>query len=303
MSAQKHHVEITRMARLLKVSRSGYYAWDTAQRQGPSPAKERRRRLDAHVGRVYAESDDVYGAPRVAAQLAREGISADRKTVAASMRRQGLEGISPRMFTPVTTFAGTSAHRIRDRVNRTWDRGDLDLVWVSDVTYLRTGQGWLYLCVITDGHSRRVLGYAMDTVQDSALIERALRRACFVRGGRKPDNVVFHADRGAQFTSEDTYRVCSELGLSQSVGRTGICFDNAMAESVWATLKTEFYNRRSWPTRAEARTRIAEWIERIYNRRRLHSSIGMLPPVEYETTMRTRPDKEEGTSPQLNLVA
>lgn len=178
MAAEKHNFEVTRMARLLKVSRSGYYAWAAARRRGPSPAKARQRRLDVQVERVYAESDAVYGAPRVTAQLAREGLRADRKTVAASMRRQGLEGISPRMFTPVTTIAGASAHRIRDRVNRKWDRGDLDLVWISDVTYLRTGEGWLYLCMVTDGHSRRVLGYAMDTVQDSALIARGLRRAC-----------------------------------------------------------------------------------------------------------------------------
>lgn len=244
-------------------------------------------------GKIHAESDDVYGAPRVTAELDRGGMKVNKKTVAASMRRQGLEGISPRVFTPVTTIAGIRPHRIPDRVQRTWDQGELDKVWISDVTYLRTGEGWLYLCLVTDAHSRRVLGYSMSATQNSELIESALRRACLIRQNHKPEGVVFHADKGAQYTSEDTYQVCRTLGISQSVGRTGICFDNAMAESVFSKLKTEFYHRRTWPTRAEARTAVVYWIEQVYNRRRLHSAIGMLPPVEYEESLRRHGPKSE----------
>lgn len=301
MHAEKHNHQITRMARLLGVSASGYYAWVIRGAKPLGSQASRQRQVDAKVRKVHAESDDVYGAPRVTAQLDREGVRVDKKTVAASMRRQGLEGISPRMFTPVTTIAGIRPHRIPDRVQRTWDQGEPDKVWISDVTYLRTGEGWLYLCLVTDAHSRRVLGYSMSSVQNSELIESALRRACLVRQNHKPEGVVFHADRGTQYTSEDTYEVCRSLGISQSVGRTGICFDNAMAESVFSKLKTEFYDRRAWPTRAEARTGVTHWIEDIYNRRRLHSAIGMLPPVEYEESLRRYP--REGESEELQAVA
>ena len=139
----------------------------------------------------------------------------------------------------------------------------------SDITYLRTGEGWLYLCADRDGHSRRVLGWAMDRVQDTSLVERALRMAHTLRGD-VPNGLVFHADRGMQFTSEKLWEVCRNLGVAQSVGRTGVCFDNALAESFWSTLKTEFYDRKRWPTRDVARQVVAYWIEVVYNRRRRH---------------------------------
>lgn len=148
------------------------------------------------------------------------------------------------------------------------------------MTYLRTGEGWLNLCAIRDGHCRRVLGWAMDSTHTTDLVERALRMVHTLRGG--PDWVVFHADRGAQFTSDQLYQVCQELRIAQSVGRTGVCFDNAMAESFWSTLKTEFYDRRKWATGDEARREVARWIEIFYNRRRRHFSIGYQPPVDFE---------------------
>ncbi|WP_415531951.1 IS3 family transposase, partial [Corynebacterium propinquum] len=147
-----------------------------------------------------------------------------------------------------------------------------------------TGEGWLYLCVIRDGHSRRVLGWSMDSVQDTHLVERALRMAYTLRGD-VPEGLVFHADRGTQFTSEKLWQVCQELGIAQSVGRTGVCFDNAMAESFWSTLKTEFYDRRKWRTRDEAGKAVARWIEIVYNRRRRHSAIGMVSPVDFEAQL------------------
>ncbi|WP_209374695.1 IS3 family transposase, partial [Brevibacterium renqingii] len=164
-------------------------------------------------------------------------------------------------------------------------RGELDAVWVSDITYLRTWEGFVYLCVIRDGCSRRVLGWAMDARQDSDLVERALRMAHTLRE-MVPDDVIFHADKGAQYTSAQLHQASIELRLKQSVGRTGVCWDNAMSESFWSSLKTEFFERRVWQTRAEAMREVARWIEVVYNRRRLHSALGMVPPVEFEEKFR-----------------
>ncbi len=281
MAQGKANFEINRMARLLRVSRQGYYAWRARRDGGLGPQAARREQIDAAVRASHQASNEVYGAPRITADLHDEGLPVNVKTVAASMRRQGLEGISPRMFAPVTTIPGTPTHRIPDRVKRQWDTGELNRVWISHITYLRTGEGWLYLCVVRDACSRRVLGWAMDSHQDADLVERAIRTAKTLRG-QVPGKVVFHADRGTQYTSTQLHLACEELHLDQSMGRTGVCFDNAMAESFFATLKTEFYHRSSWPTRAQARTGVARWIEVVYNRRRRHSSIGYKSPVNYE---------------------
>jgi len=278
MDAEKANYGIARMARLLNVSRSGCYAW----RSRPAGPRARRQEvLDAVVRDAHRASDGVYGAPRVRAELAASGIHVDVKTVAASMRRQGLEGVSPRTFRPVTTIPGIPTHAIPDLVGRRWDQGALNQVWISDITYLRTGEGWLYLAVVRDACSRRVLGWAMDRTQTTDLVERALRMAHTLRGD-VPEEVVFHADRGTQYTSDQAHDVCEQLGLRRSAGRTGVCWDNAMAESFWSTLKTEFYDRRSWPTRAEAKRAVGNWIETFYNRRRRHSALDYASPVDYE---------------------
>jgi putative transposase len=282
MESEKANYPVRRMAQLLGVSRSGYYAW--RRRSGKATARaEGRRSLDADVLRVHTESGGVYGAPRIHAQLARGGVAVDRKTVAASMRRLGIEGISPRRFRPVAGLGGVRTHSIPDLVERGWDTGRLNAVWISDITYLRTNEGWVYLCAVRDACSRRVVGWAMDRTQTTALVEKALRMAHVLRG-ELPRDVVFHADRGTQYTSAQLADACKALGLRQSVGRTGVCWDNAMQESFWSTLKAEFYNRRSWPTRSQAIQETGRWIEQFYNRTRLHSALGYHTPVEFEQT-------------------
>lgn len=149
---------------------------------------------------------------------------------------------------------------------------------------IQAWEGFVYLCVIRDGCSRRVLGWALEDRQTTDLVERTVRIA-HTLSEHLPDNVVLHADRGSQFTSSQMHEIAVELHLQQSMGRTGVCWDNAMSESFWSTLKTEFYDRRTWPTRAEAKQAVAHWIEVIYNRQRLHSSLGMVPAVEFETTV------------------
>lgn len=284
MQREKANYSIKRMARLLKVSRSGFYKWVYKQWQrdcGEDRRQNYLEALDKQIKKIWDESDEVYGSPRITAELADYGFYPDRKTVAKRMRLMGIEGISPRRFAPVTTIQSEHGSNLPDLVKRLFDAGDINRVWLSDITYLRTGEGWLYLCVIRDGHSRRVLGWAMDSAQTTDLVERALRMAHRLRG-EVPDGLVFHADRGCQFTSTQMWQVCQELGISQSVGRTGVCFDNAMSESFWSTLKTEFYDRSTWVTRDQACKAVAYWIEVVYNRRRRHSAIGMIPPVTFE---------------------
>jgi putative transposase len=201
--------------------------------------------------------------------------------VAASLRRQGLAGISPRTFAPATTVVDLDAAVPKDLVERGFDTGELDRVWTSDITYLRTGEGWLYLCAVRDGCSRRVIGWAVDDHMRTDLVESAVAMAVAMRG-ELADRVILHADRGCQYTSTQLARFARKHNLVRSVGRTGVCWDNAAAESFWATLKVEFYDRYLWPTRAAAKLAVGDWIERVYNRRRRHSALGMISPVEYE---------------------
>ena len=151
----------------------------------------------------------------------------------------------------------------------------------SDITYLRTGEGWLYLCAVRDGHSRRIIGWSIEDHLHTDLVEAAVAMAVALRG-QLPGQVILHADRGCQYTSAQMARVARTYDLARSVGRTGVCWDNAAAESFWATLKVEFYDRYLWPTKAAAKLAVGDWIERVYNRRRRHSAIGMITPVEYE---------------------
>lgn len=269
------------MCELLEVARSGFYKWRKSCQAGPSATQQRRAALDAKVAEFHQASDGTYGAPRILADLRDAGEMVSRKTVAASLRRQGLAGISPRTFAPATTIVDLDAALPKDLVNRRFDTGELNRVWTSDITYLRTGEGWLYLCAVRDGHSRRVVGWAIEEHLHTDLVESALAMAVAMRGGLA-EQVVFHADRGCQYTSGQLARFADQHNLVRSVGRTGVCWDNAAAESFWATLKVEFYDRHLWPTKAAARLAVGDWIERVYNRRRRHSAIGMIPPVEYE---------------------
>ena len=278
--------EIARMAGLLEVSRSGYYAWQRRQQAGPTPRQQRRTALIDKINKFHADSDHVYGSPRILADLRDDGETVSRKTVAKLMRSNGIVGISPRGWTPVTTWPDLAARALPDLVGRRFDQGKLNKVWISDITYLATGQGWLYLCAVRDGCSRRVLGWSVHDHLRADLVDQALTMAVVLRGSL-PDKVIFHADRGTQYTSSQIADLCAGLGLLQSVGRTGVCWDNAPAESFWSTLKTEFYNRYNWPTKTEARLAVGRWLEERYNRKRRHSAIGMMTPVQFEHHQQT----------------
>ena len=297
-----------RMVKMLGVSRSGYYAW-LARTHGPSgvgmapapgPRAARREELLAKITAAHQASDGVFGAPRIVADLRDAGEVVSRKTVAKLMRQNEIRGISPRPWLPVTTIGDGRVHAIPDLVNRQFDRGTLNTVWTSDITYLRTDAGWLYLCAVRDGCSRRVIGYAFSPSLHTDIVETALRRAVTFRDGlqQAPDHknakdddedtrVIFHADRGTQYTSRQLAEAAQELGVRLSVGRTGVCWDNAQQESFWSTLKTEFYDRHHFTTHAAAAHAVSSWIEDVYNRRRRHSALGMTNPVAFEHRLAT----------------
>lgn len=286
MDAEKACFEIARMAVLLGVSRSGYYAWTRREQAGSTPAQQRRTALTNKIIRFHADSDQVYGSPRILADLRDDGEIVSRKTVAKLMRSNRIVGISPRGWTPITTLPDPESSSIPDLVSRRFDHGQLNRVWTSDITYLATGEGWLYLCAVRDGCSRRVLGWSLQDHLRADLVDQALTMAVVLRG-TLPDKVIFHADRGTQYTSSQIADLCAGLGLLQSVGRTGVCWDNAPAESFWSTLKTEFYNRRRWATKADAKLAVGRWLEERYNRKRRHSAIAMMTPVQFEQHQQT----------------
>lgn len=283
IDVEKADYSVSRMVDLLGVSRSGYYAWKQRAAAAPGPRATRRAELTAKILGFHQASDGVNGAPRIQADLRDGGDRVSRKTIAKIMRHNNIAGISPATWHPVTTIGDGSAHTIPDLVGRRFDRGALDVVWTSDITYLSTAQGWLYLCAVRDGCSRRVLGWAIADHMRTELVETALRRAVSLRG-RDVAGVIFHADRGSQYTSTQIAQVAGDLGVRVSTGRTGVCWDNAQQESFWSTLKTEFYNRHTWPRKDQAIRAVGSWIEAVYNRRRRHSALNMKSPVAFENT-------------------
>lgn len=277
MLVEKSNFTVSRMARLLAVSRSGFYAW----RQHVPPARAvRAERIEQKITWFHGASDEVSGAPRILADLRQDGETISRKTVAKAMRRLGLRGISPKRWKTTTITEQTDTYPT-DAAQRQWDTGAVNRLWVGDITYLRTWEGWLYLATVIDAHSRRVIGWALEEHMRTDLVEDALQMAITLRG-ELPAQVVFHTDRGAQYASAQITAFAAANGITRSMGLTGICWDNAMAESFFATLKTEFYYRRAWPSKARAKREVGAWIEDRYNRRRRHSSIGQISPVAFE---------------------
>jgi transposase InsO family protein len=271
------------MFRNLPVSPSGFYAWcRRATGQDPSAATQRRADLLVKIVAIHQGSDRTYGSPRITAELREAGTLVTEKTVAAIMAAHGIAGISPRTFKVPTTVVDRSAFMPPDLVNRHFDQGRTDAVWASDITYLTCGEGDVFLCAIRDEHSKRVLGWAAADHMRAELVVDCLDQAVATRGGKENvKGTIFHADRGSQFTSGDVAEKCVEVGLRQSVGRTGVCWDNACSESFWSVFKHEFYYRRTFATMAELYAAIDRWMV-YYNTWRRHSSNGHRSPIAYE---------------------
>lgn len=273
--------DITKMTDLLGVSRSDYYAWvDRQRRTELTPREQRRRDLEVKILAHWQASARTYGSPRITADLHAEGVAVSENTVAKIMAEMGIEGISPRTFTVKTTVVDPTASFPPDRVGRVFDQGGIDLVWTSDITYLTCGEGDAYLCAIRDEHSRRVLGLSVANHMRTELVEAAVDAAVFTRGGSVAGTIL-HSDRGSQYTSHDMAAACSKYRLRRSMGATGICWDNAGAESLWSTVKHEYYKRHAFTTYANLTAGLDNYI-RFYNHDRRHSSLGMISPIEFE---------------------
>lgn len=275
---------VLRMARLLGVSTSGYYAYvKRAAATVLTPRQQRRADLAVKILDVHADSDGTYGSPRITAELRERGEVVNEKSVAAIMAEIGIEGISPRTFKVRTTVADPAASFPPDLVRRRFDHGRLDAVWLTDITYLTCGEGDMYLCAIRDGHSRRVLGHVVADHIGADMVCQAIDAAVACRGGDVAGSVL-HSDRGGEFTAALTAQACTRHKLKRSMGETGICWDNSPAESFWSTFKHEYYYRHAFATKAELVAAVDNWIE-WYNNRRRHSAIGMLSPVCYEQSL------------------
>jgi transposase InsO family protein len=272
--------------RVLGVSRAGYYAW---RGRGPSARARADAELTAVIHRLHAQSRGTYGAPRIHADLQGEGRRHGRKRVARLMRQADLRGCPRPRRRPRTTVADPAAGAAPNLVQRAFDPPAPDRVWLADITYVPTGEGWLYLAAVLDAFSRKVVGWAMADHLRTELVLDALTMALATR--RPAAGLVHHSDRGCQYTSLAFGRRLAESGLVPSMSRTGDCWDNAVAESFFATLKRELVDRPDrapWPTRAAARAAIFDYIEVFYNRRRRHSTLQYLSPVAYEAAHQAR---------------
>jgi transposase InsO family protein len=273
---------VSKSCTLLEVSRSAYYAWAA---HCPSARELSDTALGERIEEIHAGSRGTYGAPRVHAELADQGIACGRKRVARIMRARGLVGVSPRRY-QVTTIPDPAADPIVDLVKRAFgpDTIELDSIYCGDITSIRTWEGWLYLATVIDLGSRAVVGWSMADHMRAGLVCDALSMAI---EHRRPGALIFHSDRGAQYTSGEFASLCEHHGVTQSMSRPGQCWDNAVSESFFAALKNELIYRNVWATRAEARRAIFEYIEVFFNRQRRHSSLGYLSPASYEATRRS----------------
>jgi transposase InsO family protein len=273
---------VVRCCELLKVSRSAYYA----HRVGRS---SRRADSDAvlteKIITVHEQSRGTYGAPRIQVELADQGHPHSRKRIARLLRETGLAGQAPKQWR-TTTVPDPAAVAPPDLIARDFScaTGNIDTRWCGDITYIHTWEGWMYLATVIDLDSRRVVGWATADHLRTDLVAQALRNAVAQR--RPEPGVIFHSDKGCQYTSGQYARLARSCGVRLSVGRTGVCWDNAVAESFFATIKSELLNRRAWPTKALVHKEIFEWIEGWYNTRRRHSSLGYLSPATFEARLK-----------------
>ncbi len=274
------------MCETLQVSKSGCYDWVD---RAPSARQQANEALALQIQAAFTASDATYGMPRVRAQLRDEGVVASRKRVARVMRQNHWCGVSRRRSYCVTTQRDPRQRPAPDLVNRQFVATDINQLWVADMTYIPTWAGFLYLAAVTDVFSRKVVGWAFGVRMTADLVTQALDMALMTR---KPQSVIHHSDQGSQYTSIEFGNRCAQMGVRPSMGSVGDAYDNAMAESFFATLECELIDRRVWETQTQARLAVFTWIEGWYNPRRLHSALGYMSPINFE-----RKHKEQKSKP------
>ncbi|MGH3090261.1 MAG: IS3 family transposase [Rubrobacteraceae bacterium] len=278
IEAERAQHPVSRLCRVLGVSRAGFYAW---RRRPPSPRELRDRELCELVRRSFEDSRETYGVPRIHAELSDEhGVRVSRKRVGRLMRRLGIEGISRRSKRPQTTKRAEQSPAAEDLVRRRFRAPAPNRLWAADITYVPTWEGYLFLAAVIDCWSRRLIGWSMRDDLRSELVLDALGMAVTRR--RPQAGVIHHSDRGSQYTSLAFGKTLEQAGVMQSIGRRGDAFDNAVAESFFATLECELLDRRTFKRRDQARLEVFEFIEGFYNPRRRHSALGYVSPERFE---------------------
>ena len=276
MSAHQAEFPVRAMCRVLGLSPSGYYAW---LNRPPSERARRDAELAVKIREVFDGNKQVYGRPRIFADLKEGGEQVGQKRVARLMRQEGIHGASRRKRGPKTTRRAKDARPAPDLVERDFTADGPDQLWVADITYIPTWAGFLYLAVVLDAWSRRIVGWAMATHLRTELVLDALNMATWQR---RPKEVIHHSDQGTQYTSIAFGLRCKEVGVRPSMGSVGDAYDNAMCESFFATLECELLDRQRFRSQAEARMAVFDFIEGFYNPRRRHSALGYLSPVTFE---------------------
>jgi putative transposase len=264
------------MCRVLQVSASGYYGW---RDRAPSARAVADAVLTERIRQVHADSHHTYGMPRVRAELIDQGVTVSRKRVARLMREHAIRGISRRRGFTVTTRRDKGQRPAPDLVQRKFEADGPNRLWVADMTYVPTWAGFIYLAVVLDAWSRRVVGWAIGETMTAELVLAALNMAL---QQRKPSEVIHHSDQGSQYASIAFGERCKKMGVRPSMGSVGDAYDNAMAESFFASLECELIDRKSWQTKTEARLALFTYIEAWYNPRRRHSALDYLSPMNYE---------------------
>ena len=272
----RHKFSVQRMCHVLDVTRSGYYAWKPEEL---GPRAQENRSLVEHIRKEYMDSRQTYGSPRIWAALQRQGMACGRHRVARLMRREGIRPKRRHRWHPVTTQRQAGVIPVPNRLNQNFSAALPNTKWVSDFTYIDTAEGWLYLAVILDLFSRKVVGWSMAEQMDTALVKNALRMALHAR--QLDASLLHHSDQGSQYTSAAYQNQLTGAKIQASMSRVGNCYDNAVVESFFGTLKTECVTSQ-FATHVLARTTIFEYIEVWYNRKRLHSTLGYLSPTEFE---------------------
>jgi len=277
IAAEKTTFPVAVMCRVLQVSRTGFHNWE---RRAPSDRALTDAWLTDKIRQIHEQRRGVYGAPRIHAELRMEhDVRVGRKRVARLMKGAGISGVTPRKRYR-TTIRIPGITPATDLVERQFRPDRPNVLWVADITYLRTGEGWLYLAAVQDAYSRQIVGWAMATHMRATLVLDALKMALARR--RPPPGLIHHSDQGSQYVSLAFGRAAGDAGIAVSMGSRGDAYDNAVAETFFATLKKELVNRRTWPDRLELQSAVFEYIEAFYNRQRRHSTLGMLSPVAYE---------------------